>query len=116
MPVLPLSVETFAPTVWQSSRLWRRTCRPTGDATKGEEEIDGILDALERGIVAPTTKERLLALEAEQEASQSVPADPSGGHAGLRQQQPPRPAAATLAGRRDGSSSGICVPQPGNMP
>jgi hypothetical protein len=39
-------------------------------------KIDGLLGALERGIITPTTKERLLALEAEQQALQSVPADP----------------------------------------
>jgi hypothetical protein len=39
-------------------------------------KIDGILGALERGIITPTTKERLLALEAEQQALRSVPAAP----------------------------------------
>ena len=38
--------------------------------------IDGILGALERGIITPTTKERLWTLEAEQQALRSLAADP----------------------------------------
>ncbi len=64
---------------WNRLQSERRAAAGQRDRKLAEvkRKIAGILDAIERGIVTPTTKERLLALETEQAALQQAAVEPA---------------------------------------